>query len=85
MGQARQISAADAVKAFKSAGISVRTGRATKVKGEDGKTRDSYEVKNVPLAEAHVLAASEIDGRVVMTTIDGAKYDTKAAPAKADA
>lgn len=76
MGKAREISAADAVKAFKGQSIVVQVARAVKVKGADNKVRDSFDVKERPLAEEHVLAAVDNGDRIVMTTINGRKYET---------
>ena len=71
----KKISAAEAVKAFKAQSIIVQVARRTKIKGADGKTREVFEVKDKPLAEEHVLAAYDHGERVVMTTINGRKYE----------
>ncbi len=75
---ARQISAAEAVKAFRSQSVKVRVATPTKVKGEDGKTREGFSVEMAPLTEAHVLSAVDYGDRIVMTTINGRKYETAA-------
>ena len=70
------VSAADAVKAFRSKSITVQTATPVKVKGADGKERDGFKVEMAPLAEAHVLAANDLGGRIVMVTVDGQKHVT---------
>lgn len=83
MAAGKEISAADAVKAFKSQSITVQTATPAKVKGADGKMRDGFKTNMTPLAEEHVLAARVADGRIVMVTIDGRKYEAAAKAAAA--
>jgi hypothetical protein len=71
------ITAAEALKAFKGADISVRTIRAIKVKGADGIEREVPEAKNRPLSEAGILSAVDFGDRVAITTSDGKKYEAK--------
>jgi len=74
-----EIKASEALQAFKGGKIEVQTAKPVKVKGEDGKERDAYEVKLAPLAAEHILAASKYDdGRVVIVTIDGRKHEARA-------
>jgi len=78
MGKFTEISAAEALKAFKGK-IEVQTAKAVNVKGENGKERDAYDVKMAPLATEHVLSAKRYDdGRVTITTIDGRKHEAGA-------
>lgn len=73
-----QITAAAAMKSFRGASITVQTAKPVKVKGDDGVVREAYKTDNVPLAEAHILgAAQREDGTVVITTIDGQRYETR--------
>lgn len=83
MAQGKQLSAADAMKAFKGKSIVVQVATPVKVKGEDGKRREGFETKGTPLAEEHVLSACDCGDRIVMVTIDGRKYETAAKGAAA--
>lgn len=81
-----EFGAAEALKFFKNASITVQEARAVKSKGEDGKTREGYATRDVPLAEKHVLSAKAWPGeRITITTIDGRRHEAKgtieAAPA----
>lgn len=77
----KQISAAEALKAFKGKRITVQV--AKKVEKEvDGQKRKVFETSDVPLAEVHVTGAREYaDGRVVVTTLDGQKHEAQAVTA----
>ena len=70
-----EIAAADALKFFKGQTITVQEARPAKGKDENGKPRSGYDVKNAPLAEAHVLSAKDHGNRVTITTIDGKRYE----------
>jgi hypothetical protein len=77
-----EISAADALKAFKTK-PSVQVAKAVKIPVvQDGRKvgeRPGFETKTVSCAEEHVTGAAKYgDGRVVITTIDGAKHETNA-------
>jgi hypothetical protein len=74
------ISAADAIKAFRTK-PDVQTATRTKVKDKaTGKERPAFEVKDVPMAAEHIMAASKYDdGRVVVVTIDGKRHEARAA------
>lgn len=72
-----EIDAAEAIKALgptvKEA--TVQVAKSKKVKGDDGKTREAFDVKNVALSAEHVLSAKKWDnGRVSITTIDGQRF-----------
>lgn len=78
-----KISAAEAMKHFRSAGIKVRTATPVKVKGEDGVVRDAMEVKDEQLSEEHILGAALRDGgTAVITTIDGTRHEARVRAAK---
>ena len=72
-----KITAAEAVKFFKGADISVQTARPVKVKGDDGVMRPAFETKRAPLAEAHIHAAADYGDRVVIVTIDGQRHEAQ--------
>lgn len=76
MAEVKKISAGDALKAFKGAAISIRIAKRIKVKGKDGKTRESFETKDVPLAAEHILSAADYGDRIVIATINGRKHET---------
>lgn len=72
-----EIDAADAIKALGAVlkDATVQVAKSKKAKGEDGKIREGFDVKNVPLAAEHVLSAKKWnDGRVSITTIDGQRF-----------
>ena len=84
----KTIDPAEAFKRFAKQDITVRTGTPTTPKIKDaegndtGKTRPGFIVKEAKLAPEHILgAAKRDDGSVVITTIDGAKYESSAAAA----
>lgn len=84
-----EVSAAEALKFFRSASITVQEAKAVKIKGEDGKTRDGYATRDVALAEKHVLSAKAWPGnRITITTVDGRRHEAtgtiEAAPAGGD-
>ena len=83
----KEIAAADALKFFSRQNIAVQTATPVKVKGEDGKERPGYKTKDEALAEDHILAARDHGEKVVITTIDGKRYEApkrgKAAEANA--
>lgn len=73
-----EVGAAEALKFFKNASITVQEAKAVKTKGEDGKTREGYVAEKVSLAEEHVLSAKAWPGnRITITTIDGRRYEAK--------
>lgn len=81
---------AEAIKRFAKQDISVQTATPVKIKVKDadgketGKERDGYKVKDEKLAADHILAAVKRDnGTVVITTIDGQKYEAAGAGAAA--
>ena len=73
---ATAIAAAEAVKYFKGKNsVQVQTAKPVKVKGDDGKVRDAFDVKSVPLSEEHVLSATDLGDKVKIVTIDGQRYE----------
>jgi len=71
----KEIAAADALKFFSRQNISVQTATPVTVKGEDGKERPGFKTKDAALAEDHILAARDHGDKVVITTIDGRRYE----------
>lgn len=72
-----EITAGDAMKFFKGAKIAVQDAKVVKVKGEDGKTREGFDVKNAELAERHIIGAADYGDRVAIVTLDGKRYEAK--------
>lgn len=73
-----EISAADALKAFKTL-PTVQTARAGKIPYKDDagneKERNGFVVKHLSMAAEHILGAAKYgDGRVVVVTIDGKRH-----------
>lgn len=73
-----EISAAEAVKAFRTK-PDVQVTVRVKIKDKDtGKEKPSFEPKMVPLSAEHVTGAAKYDdGRVVVTTIDGQRHEAR--------
>lgn len=69
---AQIIPADSAVKLFK--GVSVQTAERVRVKGDDGKVRESFKVNDAALKPEHVLKAEQHDDHVVIVTIDGKRH-----------
>lgn len=84
----KQVEAADVLDLFRRQNIQVQTATPKKAKGEDGKVRETFDVKMAPLSADGVLMAKQFDdGLVVITTIDGRRYQAKGEapkPAKED-
>jgi hypothetical protein len=78
---ATPISAAEAVKAFKTRPL-VQTAKPGKLKYKDDagneKERDGFIVKDVSLSEEHVLAAVKRGDTVVVVTLDGKRHEARA-------
>lgn len=75
-----EIDAAEAIKALgkKLDGVTVQVAKPLKKKGDDGKVRETFEVKTAALQAAHVISAKKwADGKVSITTIDGRRYDDR--------
>jgi len=72
-----EISAGDAMKFFKGTKIAVQDAKPVKVKGDDGKAREGFDVKSTDLAERHITGAADYGDRVVITTLDGKRYEAK--------
>lgn len=71
-----EIAKADAAKLFGRLEIMVQTAESIVVKGDDGKKRQAFKTTDVPLAAAHITGAKKYsDGRAVITTTDGKKYE----------
>ena len=70
-----EISASAALQFFKGGKITVQEAKPVKIKGYDGKIRDGMDVKAVSLNEAHVTGAADYRDKVVITTIDGRRYE----------
>ena len=75
MANAKEITAADALKFFGRQNITVQVARPVKVKGEDDKERPGFKTKDEALAEEHILAARDYGDRVTLVTIDGRRYE----------
>lgn len=76
----KKISAAEAMKSFRSAGIKVQTATPGKAKGTDGVERYVMEVASARLSEEHILdAVVREDGVAVIVTIDGVRHEARAA------
>lgn len=79
----KEISAGDAMRAFRNQRILVQTATPAKVKGDDGKTREVFKTANVPLSPELVLSAKKYDsGKITITTIDGKRYEASGAVAE---
>ena len=75
----KELAAAEALKHFKGRGIKVQTATPAKVRGDDGKVRESFKAGEADLAEAHVIGARKYDdGRVRIVTIDGKRHEAQA-------
>jgi len=81
---------AEAIKRFSKQDITVQTATPTRIKVKDadgketGKERDGFKTKDEKLSVDHILAAAKRDnGTVVITTIDGQKYEAAGAGAAA--
>jgi hypothetical protein len=89
MAKYTEIPAADVVKRFAKQDITVQTATPAKFKVKDadgkdtGKERDGFKVKDEALAAEHVLSAVKGEGKVVIVTIDGRKYEAAAGAAAA--
>lgn len=81
----KEITAAEALKAFKGSDVAVQTATPTQVKGSDGVMRDGFSVKTEPLAEALITGARDYGDRVVITTIDGQRHEAPKSAGKATA
>ncbi len=76
MAQGKAMAAADAVKLFGKSNIQVRVAKRVTVRDkESGKDKEVVEAKDVALTAAHILAATDFGDRVVITTVDGQKYE----------
>lgn len=75
-----QITAAEALKAFRTRpAVQVAT-RITVKDKTTGKEKPAFDVKDMPLDAEHVTGAARYDdGRVVVTTIDGKRHEARAA------
>ena len=73
------ISAADAIKAFRTK-PDVQTATRVKVKDKaTGKEKSVFETKMAQLSVEHILGAAKYDdGRVVVVTIDGNRHEARA-------
>jgi len=81
---------AEAIKRFAKQDITVQVATPAKIKVKDadgkdtGKERDGYKTKDEKLSAEHILAAAKRDnGTVVITTVDGRKYEAAGAASAA--
>jgi cation transport regulator ChaB len=80
-----EILAADALKLFKKAQITVQEAVRVKRTGDDGKIREAFDVAQRALKAEHILSAKDLGDRVSITTIDGQRYEAAKADAGVDA
>lgn len=78
----KSIDPAEAIKRFAKQDITVQAATPVKIKVKDaegketGKERDGFRTKDEKLAVDHITGAARRDnGTVVITTIDGRKYE----------
>lgn len=80
-----EIPAAEAMKHFAGRDIKVQAAKLVPgvVKDHNGRERPGkvFDVKVVPLAEEHVIAAKRYaNGKITIVTVDGQRYSVTAAP-----
>ena len=87
---AKELDAAEAVKRFARQDITVQTATPVMIKVKDadgketGKERAGFKTKDEKLAADHILRAVKRDnGTVVITTIDGRRYEAAGSAAAA--
>ena len=80
MAKDNGLTAADAVRFFRD--VVVRVATPTTARGEDGKERPAFKVKEVALNAAHIIGVKDLGDRVVIATVNGQKFE---APKKGEA
>jgi hypothetical protein len=79
MAKRTEISAAEAMKAFKGRSIKVQIAKPITAKAEDGKERVVLKAEEADLAERHIIGAAQYDdGRVTIVTLDGRRHEVRA-------